>query len=80
MATFIVDTGFDVGVDPAALLKSIFDSRDWHGFLKSAHRLKRRRGFENEIDTAIENLIEKKQLADAEGWRKKFEALRDLGA
>lgn len=80
VVSFILDTGFDVGVDPAVLLKGIFDSSDWHGFLKSAHRMKRRRGFENEIDTAIENLIEKKQLADAEGWRKKFQALRDLGA
>jgi hypothetical protein len=78
--SFIVDAGFDVGVDPDALLMGIFDSRDWHGFLKSAYRLKRRRGFENEIDTAIKNLIEKKQIADAEGWRKKFEALRDSGA
>jgi hypothetical protein len=73
---FLYDTGMPVGIETITLLKGVFESRDWHGFLKQAHRLGIWRGLEVEIDIAIQRLLEKNQTHDAEGWRRKFHALR----
>jgi hypothetical protein len=75
--TFMHDTGMAVGIDALTLLKAMFALNDYHGFLKQAHRFKIVAGIEAEIDAAIQRLIEKKQVADAEGWRRKLSALRE---
>lgn len=74
--SFIHETGINVGIGICTLLKAMFALNDFHGFLKQAYRFKVVAGIEAEIDTAIKNLIDKKQLADAEGWRRKLNSCR----
>lgn len=75
--SFMHDTGVSVGVETLPLLKAMFEVKDYHGFLKQAHRFKVFAGIEREIDDAIEKLIDKKQVTDAEAWRRKFLTLRN---
>jgi hypothetical protein len=74
--SFVHDTGMSVGMDTLNLLKAMFEVKDYHGFLKQAYRFKLIAGIEREVDDAIEKLIDKKQVTDAEGWRRKFLSLR----
>ena len=74
--SFVHDTGVSVGIETLTLLKAMFEVKDYHGFLKQTHRFKIFAGVEHEIDDAIEKLIDKKQVTDAEGWRRKFLTLR----
>jgi hypothetical protein len=60
----------------AELLRTLFEHRDMPGFLKQAHRFGVREGFESEIETAIQYLISRRQLASAEAYRKKFAEIR----
>ena len=69
--------GISIQYDVPTLLRAMFAIPDYHGFLKQAHIFKAYAGFEDEIETAIQCLIEKKQTADAEAWRRKFRALRE---
>jgi hypothetical protein len=75
--SFMHETGASVGVNTLTLLKAMYELNDYHGFLKQAHRFKLRTGIEAEIDFAIQRLIDKKQVADAEGWHRKFQTLRN---
>ena len=77
LLSFMYNTGVKVQYDLTTLLKSMFGANDYHGFLKQAHRFKIHVGIEKGIEIAIEKLIEKRQIADAEGWRRKFKALQD---
>jgi hypothetical protein len=77
LLSFMYNTGVKVQYDLTTLLKSMFGANDYHGFLKQAHRFKLHVGIEKEIEIAIEKLIEKRQIHDAEGWRRKFKALQD---
>lgn len=73
--SFMFDTGMSVGIEALTLLNAMFELNDYHGFLKQAYRVKIVTGIEREIETAIEKLIEKKQVTDAEAWRRKFQTL-----
>ena len=58
------------------LLKAEFEGGDYHGFLKNAHRFMIYKGLEAEIEKAILYLQNKGQKADADGWKRKLDALR----
>lgn len=75
--SFIYDTGVSVGIDILTLLIAMYEVHDYHGFLKQAHRFKIFTGIEGEIDNAIQMLTDKKQMKDAEAWRRKFLTLRN---
>jgi hypothetical protein len=60
----------------SALLKAVFETGDYHGFLKNVHRFKIRKGLEVEIDKSISHLLSKGQNTDAESWRRKIEEMR----
>ena len=77
LLSFIYNTGITVQYDNITLLRAMFEMTDYHGFLKQAHRFEVFCGIESEIEVAIGKLIEKRQAADAEGWRRKFKLLRD---
>ena len=53
------------------LLILAFESRDYHTFLKQAHRLRVREGIETYIEAAI-LAIDKRRPEEAASWRKKF--------
>jgi len=59
--------------DVATLLRKAFEAKDYHTFLKQAHRLRVRAGFEKEIELAIQ-AIERRTPPEATAWRRKFEA------
>jgi hypothetical protein len=76
--TFIHNEGVAVGIEIFDLLKAMFEAKDFHGFLKQALRFQKHRGIEHEIDEAIQKLMEKKQIIEAESWKKKFRVLREF--
>ena len=63
--------GLLIPFDTPTLLRRAFEARDYHTFLKQAHRLGVREGFEKEIGQAIAT-IETHQPREAAAWRQKF--------
>lgn len=59
------------------LLLGAFDASDYHGFLKNIFRFKLYKGLENEIENSIDYLLKKGQIADAQGWRRKIDSLKE---
>ena len=57
--------------DVATLLRKAFEAKDYHTFLKQAHRLHVKAGFETEIDLAI-RAIELRTKTEAAAWLRKF--------
>ncbi len=57
--------------DVPTLLRRAFEVGDYHAFLKQAHRLRVKAGFEREIDEAI-RMIQQKMPGEAAAWRRKF--------
>ena len=53
------------------LLVRSFESRDYHTFLKQAHRLRVREGIETHIEEAIAAIYQRRP-EEAASWRKKF--------
>lgn len=79
LLSFIYKHEIKVQYETPMLLKAVFETGDYHGFLKNAHRFKIYKGLETEIEKSITFLINKGQKADAEGWQRKFGDLRREG-
>jgi hypothetical protein len=69
----------DVGYDPQTLLRRVYACHDYHGFLKQAERFKVGRGFVEEVEGAIQRILEHGQADEAAAWRRKFAYLIDQG-
>jgi hypothetical protein len=65
-----------VQYDLTTLLSAAFDAGDYHGFLKNAYRFKVHAGLDDKITGAIDCLMKKNQIHDAQAWQRKFEELR----
>ena len=74
--SFIYKHKFSTKHDVKNLLLSTFNAGDYHSFLKSAHRFEVYEGLEENIDLAINALLEKGQTHDAVGWKRKFQELK----
>jgi hypothetical protein len=59
--------------DVPVLLRRALETKDYHAFLKQAHRLRVKAGFEEEIELAIE-ATQRRAPEEAAGWRRKFGA------
>jgi hypothetical protein len=57
--------------DAPTLLRAAFKARDYHGFLKQAHRLHVKAGLEKEIQEAIDAVAQGAPLEGA-SWQRKF--------
>lgn len=75
---YIYKHGINVQYNISTLLVATFDVGDYHGFLKNAYRFKTYQGLEDKIEFAIDHLIKKGQIADAQGWRQKLLSLKEL--
>lgn len=75
--SFIYQHGVTVQYDILTLLIAVFDAGDYHGFLKNAHRFKVYAGLGDKIKLAIDHLMNKGQIADAQAWQRKFSVLRE---
>jgi hypothetical protein len=71
LLAFIGDTGLRIPFDTRTLLRRAFEAQDYHTFLKQAHRLRVREGFEREIGASIV-AIEVRAPHEAAAWREKF--------
>ena len=60
--------------DTLSLLRAAFQARDYHGFLKQAHRLRIKSGLETEIEEAIGS-IRRRAPNEADSWLRKFGAI-----
>jgi len=74
--SFIYKYKFPTKHDIKELLLIAFNTGDYHGFLKNAHRLEFYEGLEEKISHAIKVLYEKGQTHDANGWQRKFQELK----
>lgn len=74
---YIYKYGFNIQYDIKTLLVATFNAGDFHGFLKNVFRFKLYRGLEHEIETSIDHLIRKGQIADALAWRTKINSLKN---
>ena len=63
--------GLQIPFDTPTLLRRTLEARDYHTFLKQAHRLGVSEGFEREIGQAIA-AIEVRAPREAAAWRQKF--------
>jgi hypothetical protein len=71
LLSLVGTTGLNLPFDTTTLLRRAFETRDYHTFLKQAHRLKVSEGFEREIGQAI-GAIEARAPGEAAAWRQKF--------
>ncbi|HQF37267.1 MAG TPA: hypothetical protein PLL26_06560 [Candidatus Dojkabacteria bacterium] len=77
LLSFIYNYEIKVEYDIPTLLNNLYELPDYHSFLKNAHRFKIYKGLEDKIDDAINQLLKKGQTADAEGWRRKINSLKE---
>ncbi len=68
IGVFPVDLGYSVD----DLLRRVYETRDYHGFLKQTHRLGAGAAFGAEIETAMQDLARRGRAEEAEAWRRKF--------
>jgi hypothetical protein len=68
----IATHGVDVGYSVETLLRRLYDYRDYHTFLKQAHRLSVRGELLPEIESAINHLRERGRADEAAAWARKF--------
>jgi hypothetical protein len=66
--SFLFDNQELLQAKPIELLKSCFECRDYHGFLKNCLRFKIKTEFAVEIEEALTKIRE----VEAEAWRKKL--------
>ncbi|SRR5712692_3091990 len=74
LLTLIDQADLRLQYDAVTLLRAALAARDYHGFLKQAHRLKIKVGLEPEIDQAIA-AVRLRAPNEAEAWRRKFAEL-----
>ena len=71
LLSLVGSPGIQLPFDTPTLLRRAFEARDYHTFLKQAHRLGVSQGFEREIGQAIA-AIEARAPREATAWRQKF--------
>ena len=70
LASLLYKYKLDVGYDISFILKSQYDLRDYHGFLKNVHRYGVSADFKSEVMTSINSL---RREEEARSWRVKLQ-------
>ncbi len=71
LLSLVGSPGITLPFDAPTMLRRAFEGRDYHGFLKQAHRLGMIQGLERDIGQAIA-AIEAHAPREAAAWRRKF--------
>lgn len=76
LLSVIYKHGLPCPYDIPTLLRALLKKNDFPGFLKQASRFEVYRGFEAEIQQAIESLRYKNQQGPADAYQRRFDELR----